>query len=201
MLDQLLTLIQDQSQDAVVNNPAIPNENNGAVINTLVGSITNGFQEQIQSGNVAGLMGLLSGKAGQGNSLLSNPIVAGIAQSAISSLTQKLGLNQGVAGSVVSSVLPGVLGSLIGKISNSSDNSLDFNSVLGGLLGNTNSSQSGGFDLNQIGYALADGKLDMNDLVRIGGSVLSGSSNSANPSNSQPGGLDLGGLLGGLFGK
>ncbi|MFN3379180.1 MAG: hypothetical protein ACK41O_06970, partial [Runella zeae] len=55
--------------------------------------------------------------------------------------------------------------------------------------------QQGGFDFNQIGYALADGTLDMNDVMRIGGSLLGGSGN-----NSSSGG-GLGGLLGGLFGK
>jgi hypothetical protein len=58
----------------------------------------------------------------------------------------------------------------------------------------------GGFDFNQIGYAMADGKLDMNDLMRIGGSLMGGGKSA--PSNNQQGsGLDLGGLLGGLFGK
>ncbi len=55
---------------------------------------------------------------------------------------------------------------------------------------------SGGFDFNQIGYALADGKLDMNDLMRMGGSMMGGGN-----TNQQSGGMDLGGMLGGLFGK
>jgi hypothetical protein len=40
---------------------------------------------------------------------------------------------------------------------------------------------------------MADGKLDMNDVMRIGGSLLGGGGNS--------GGGGLGGMLGGLFGR
>ncbi len=197
-------LIQDHSQEAIVKNPAVPNQQNSEVMQTLMGSIMGGMQQEAQSGNVSGLMGLLSGNAAtQGSSgLMNNPIVAGIASNAIKSIMEKFGMSNSTAGNIVASVLPGVLSSFINKTSNPNDNSLDFNSILGGLLGGgANASagvQSSGFDFNQVGYALADGKLDMNDLMRMGGSMLGGS-NSA-PQKPQEG-LDLGGLLGGLFGK
>ena len=206
MLDQLLGLIQDHSQQAIVQNPAVPNEKNGEVMETLLGSITGGLQEQAQSGNIQGIMGLLSGNSGTSSSgLMNNPIVAGIASKAINAIMQKFGMSSGTAGGIVSSVLPGVLGSLISKVSNPGDSSLDFNGMLGGLLGGGSNAvapqtQSSGFDVNQIGYAMADGKLDMNDLMRMGGSLMGG--NNAAPANNQQqsGGMDLGGLLGGLFG-
>ncbi len=204
MLEQLLGLIQQNSQQAIVQNPAIPNEQNEDVMNTLLGSITGGLQEQAQSGNIQGLMGLLSGNNGAnaGAGLMNNPIVASIASNAIGAIMQKFGINSGAASGIVSSVLPGVLGGLIAKVSNSNDSSLDFNSILGGLLGGGGApaGQSSGFDFNQIGYALADGKLDMNDLMRVGGSLLGGAQGDAPSNNQQQGGLDLGGLLGGLFG-
>lgn len=198
-------LIQDHSQEAIVKNPAVPNQQNNEVMETLMGSIMGGMQQQAQSGNLSGLMGLLSGKAApQGSSgLMNNPIVAGIASNAITSIMQKFGMSSSTAGSIVSSVLPAVLSSLIHKTSNPGDNSLDFNSILGGLLGGGGGSaasgvQNSGFDFNQLGYALADGKLDMNDLMRMGGGMLGGTSSA--PQN-QPGGGGLGDLLGGLFGK
>lgn len=205
MLEQLMGLIQDHSQEAIVQNPAVPNQQNHEVMQTLMGSIMGGLQEQAQSGNLSGLMGLLSGKAApQGSSsLMNNPIVAGIASNAIKSIMQKFGMSNSTAGGIVASVLPGVLSSLINKTSNPGDSSLDFNSILGGLLGGSGSPaasgvQSSGFDFNQLGYALADGKLDMNDLMRVGGSLLGGSSSA--PQNQQSSG-GLGDLLGGLFGK
>jgi len=206
MLDQLMGLIQDHSQQAIVQNPEIPNNQNSEVMQTLLGSITGGLQQQAQAGNVQGVMGLLSGKE-TGNGLMNNPIVASIASNAISAITQKFGLSSGAAGGLVASVLPGVIGGLISKVSNPGDSSLDFNSILGGLLGGggnaaptAGAAAGSGFDFNQIGYAMADGKLDMKDLMNIGGSFFGGSNTSAQQEQKKEG-LDLGGLLGGLFGK
>lgn len=205
MLDQLLGLIQENSQQAIVQNPEIPNHQNADVMQTLMSSITGGLQQQTQSGNIQGIMGLLSGKE-SGGGLMDNPIVASIAGNAISAITQKFGLSNGAAGGIVASVLPGVIGGLISKISNPSDSSLDFNGMLGGLLGGggtpaTSGATAGaGFDFNQIGYALADGKLDMSDIMNIGGSFLGGGNAKPAANEPQQGGLDLGGLLGGLFG-
>lgn len=191
-----MSLIQDNSQDAIVNNPAIPNQNNNAAMQTVFQSVVGGLQNEAQGGNLSGLMGLLSGQAGQGGSLMNNPIVAGIAQNAIGSLMEKFGLSNSAAGNIIAQVLPGVLSSMISKTSNPNDSSMDFGGIMGSLLGGqAPQQQQGGFDFNQIGYALADGKLDMNDVMRIGGSFLGGNSGNAG------GAGGLGGLLGGLFGK
>lgn len=201
-------MIQENSQEAVVKNPQVPNQHNEDVMQTLMGSIMGGMQQEAQSGNVGGLMGLLSGKSvnpTQSSSLMSNPIVAGIAGKAIHSIMEKFGMSNSAASGIVASVLPGVIGSLINKTSNSNDGSIDFNSILGSLMGGQTSGNAGvkggsGFDFNQIGYALADGKLDMNDLMRVGGSLMGGGGG-GNANQQQGGGLDLGGMLGGLFGK
>lgn len=187
-------LIQDNSQDAIVKNPAIPNQYNNDAMQTVLQSVMGGLQNEAQGGNVSGLMGLLSGRGGQGGSLMNNPIVAGIAQNAIGSLMEKFGLSNSAAGNIIAQVLPGVLSSMISKTSNPNDDSMDFGGIMGSLLGGgqAQQAQQGGFDFNQIGYALADGKLDMNDVMRIGGSLLGGSGNS---------GGGLGGMLGGLFGR
>ena len=199
-------LIQDQSQEAIVKNPEVPNQQNSDVMQTLLGSIMGGMQQEAQNGNIGGLMALLSGKSTpEGSSgLMSNPIVAGIASNAIHSIMEKFGMSNSTASRIVASVLPSVLSSFINKTSNPQDSSIDFNSILGNLLGSTSTAsagaQSSGFDFNQVGYALADGKLDMDDLMRIGGSMLGGTSTAPQKPQQQEG-LDLGGLLGGLFGN
>ena len=110
---------------------------------------------------------------------------------------EKFGLSNSAAVNIIAQVLPGVLSSMIARTSNPNDNSMDFGGIMGSLLGGQapQQQQQGGFDFNQIGYALADGKLDMNDVMRIGGSLLGGNSGNAG------GAGGLGGLLGGLFGK
>lgn len=167
MLEQLFDLVQQNSQQAVVQNPAVPNEHNTEVINTLTSSITGGLQEQVQSGNLSGLMSLFGGESGtSGASLMNNPIVASIATNAIGAIVQKFGLNSQVAGSIVNSVLPGVLGAVIGQLNG----------------------QGGG----------AGSGFDLGSLIQMGGGLFGG----GNDQQGKPasGGIDLGGMLGGLFG-
>ncbi|MES2520887.1 MAG: DUF937 domain-containing protein [Bacteroidota bacterium] len=174
MLEQLMGLIQDHSQDAIVNNPAIPNEHNNDAMQTILGAITGGMQQQAQSGQggLAGLAGLLGGQAGNGGAgLMSNPIVVGIAQQAIGGLMQKFGMGNGAAAGIVSQVLPGVLGSMISKTNDPNDNSFNMSDIMG---------------------VMADGKVDMNDVMNIAGKFMGG--------GQQGGAGGLGGLLGGLFG-
>jgi hypothetical protein len=167
MLEQLFDLVQQNSQQSVVDNPDVPNEHNQEVINTLTSSITGGLQEQVQSGNLSGLMSLFGGESGSSAaSLMNNPIVASIATNAIGAIVQKFGLNSQVAGSIVNSVLPGVLGAVIGQLNGQ-----------GGSGGS-------GFDLGS--------------LIQMGGGLFGG----GNDQQGKPasGGIDLGGMLGGLFG-
>ncbi|MDR6195047.1 hypothetical protein [Siphonobacter sp. SORGH_AS_0500] len=191
MLDQLLDIIKNNSQEAVVNNPAVPNQDNEAVQSTLLTSIVQGFQGEAAKGNIGGIMELLSGQQDVNQS----PVVSGISQNAIGSLMDKFGISGSTAQSIVSSVLPLVLSTFISKLNNSGDKSLDMSSVLGSLLAGSGAN-TGGFDFSKVAGAFADGKLDMNDLKNIGGSLLGGN-NTAKKEENEGG---LGGLLGGLFG-
>jgi Bacterial protein of unknown function (DUF937) len=177
MLEQLMGLIQDHSQEAIVKNPAIPNEQNDSAMQTILGAITGGMQQQAQSGGagMAGLAGLLGGQSGTGGSgLMSNPIVAGIAQQAISGLMQKFGMGNGAAAGIVSQVLPNVMGSMIQQ---------------------TNDPANSAFNMGDIMGVMADGKVDMNDIMNIAGKFMGGG---GQQQQQQSGGL--GGLLGGLGG-
>jgi hypothetical protein len=177
MLEQLMGLIKDHSQEAIVQNPAIPNEQNDSAMQTILGAITGGMQQSAQGGGagMAGLAGLLGGQSGAGSSsLMSNPIVAGIAQQAISGLMQKFGMGNGQAAGIVGQVLPGVMSSMINK---------------------TNDPQDSSFNMTDIMGVMADGKVDMNDIMNIAGKFMGGGGQ-----QQAQGGGGLGGLLGGLFG-
>ncbi|WP_420152437.1 hypothetical protein [Siphonobacter sp.] len=192
MLDQLLNLVKNNSQEAIVNNPAIPEQQNEAAQTTIFTSIVQGLQGEAAKGNISGLMELFSGR----QAVQQSPIVSGISQNAIGSLMDKFGISGSVAQSIVGAIVPMVLSTIIGKLNNPNDKSVDANSMMGSLLAGTDAN-TGGFNFNQVGAALADGKLDMNDLKNIGGSLF-GSSNDKNDKNNEGG---LGGMLGGLFGK
>lgn len=172
MLEQLMGLIQDNSQQAIVKNPAIPNEKNQDAMQTIMSAVTNGLQVQAQNGagGLGALTSLLGGQTGlNASTLMSNPIVANIAQQAITGLMQKFGLDKTAAAGIVSQILPNVMNSLITKTNDPNDTS---------------------FNLNDITGAFADGQFDMNDVKNIAGKFMSGNG----------GGSGVGGMLGGLFG-
>ncbi len=52
MLENLINLVKEQAGDAIVNNPAIPNENNEAAIQSAGESIAGGLQNIISSGGL-----------------------------------------------------------------------------------------------------------------------------------------------------
>ena len=147
MLEQLMGLIQDHSQDAIVNNPAIPNEHNNDAMQTILGAITGGMAQQAQGGGdmLGGLTSLLGGQAGtNGSNLMSNPIVAGITQNAVKALMSKFGIENSAASGIVAQVLPGVIGSMISKTNDPNDSSLDLGSILGALTGGGQQQQQAG---------------------------------------------------------
>src|SRR5690606_8114029 len=111
-----LSLVQENSKEAVVSNPSVPNNLNGDVVNTLMSTLVGGFQQEAQGGNIGGLVSLFATQNPTVNSLSSNPIVSGIAQQAIGALVQKLGLNSNVASGIAASVIPSVIAAVIGKL-------------------------------------------------------------------------------------
>ncbi len=165
MLEQLMGLIQDHSQEAIVKNPAIPNAQNQEAMQTIMSAITNGFQ----NGGLSGITGLLNGQAGGGVAgLMANPMVANIAQQAIGSLMEKFGLDKSAAAGIVSQVLPNVLGALISKTNDPNDKS---------------------FNIGDITGAFADGNVDMNDVKNIAGKFLGGQSGASEGLGGMLGGL------------
>jgi Bacterial protein of unknown function (DUF937) len=194
MLEVLQGLIQQAGQGAVVQNPEVPNEHNEGVMGEVMQGLMGGLSNQANSqGGLGSLIGLLGGGAGNnGGSLMSNPIVGSIAQSVIGNLMEKFGLSNSAAAGVVGNMLPSVLGGLISKTNDPNDDSID----MGGLMGSITGGKTNGIDfgslLSQGAGALADGKLDMNDLMNLAGSAMGG--------QKQQGGGGIGSLLGGLFG-
>lgn len=175
MLETLMNLVQQNAGQAVINNPAIPNNQNDNVMQTVASSILSGLGQQAQGGGLGNLLGMVV----NGGNVQQSPVTAGVQQNVEQNLMQKLGISPQVAMSIAAAVVPVVLSKLMNKASDPNDSSVDGNSILGAATG-----QQGVDWMGMAGAAMADGKLDMNDLLRVVG---------------QQGG-GLGGMLGGLFG-
>src|SRR5687768_2028929 len=103
MLDQLMELVRESGQQTVVENPAVPNEQNEAVLQEASSSIYSGLQEQLQSGGPGALKTLFEGvESGDNN----NPAVQQVANQFSGNIMEKFGLNSGAAKAIAISLIP-----------------------------------------------------------------------------------------------
>ena len=188
MFEQLTELVKKFGGDAVVNNSAVPNEHNEAVMNEASSSILDSLKGMVANGNISDLAGLF-----QGNNAAdaSNPVVQQITEKLSGSLGEKFGLSNEAASGVAGSLIPKVLGSLVTKAKDPNDSSFQISDIIGAISGG-DSQTSGGimdaiskyggqFGLDQDG----DGKVGISDAVAAVSKKSGG----------------LGGLLGKLFGR
>ncbi len=165
MFEQLMNLIKGHSQNAIVNNPDVPNEHNEAVMNEAGNSITGTLQNLMANGNIKSVMSLFGGQ--QAN-VSDHPVTQQISGNFIQNLMSKFGLNQQQATNVSDGVLPQVMNNLVKKTNDPSDNSFDIQSIFNKLSGgNTNGMNIQGMLSKFTGGALdkdGDGDTDLNDL-------------------------------------
>jgi len=132
MLENLIQLVKEHAGDAIINNPAVPNEQNDSAIEATAGSIFDSLKNQFAGSGGADMISNLF----QGNeSASASPLAGGINTDVVSGLVKKLGLPEGVASGIVSQLLPKVLESLKSKTNDPNDNSFDLQGIIGALAG------------------------------------------------------------------
>jgi hypothetical protein len=140
MLENLNEMVRENVQESVVNNAAIPNEHNEAVIQAASGSIFNTLKDQLSSGNIGALTDVFNGNKAEGSQ---------VAEQASGSFMDKLsglGINADTAKSLASSIIPGLIAKFTQKTNDPNDSSFNIKDVLGSLGGD-------------------DGKFDMSDVI------------------------------------
>lgn len=208
MLEQLFSLIQNEGQTDIVNNPEIPNEFNNQAVGLATESIFSQLQGTLANGGLQDVMGLFSGKSQISGS---NPLVHNISQGLISNLMNKLGITSAAAQRIAASLIPVVLEKLVSKTNDPNDNGFDINGILGSLLGGKTNhggavelpNQGPSIDFSQILSRVSsgggmdidgDGDVDLQDMI----AAVSGAAGGIQQNNRQQGGgiMDLlGGFL------
>lgn len=185
MLEQLSNLVKQFGGDAVVNNTAVPNEQNDAVMNEASTSILDGLKGMVANGNVSDIADLFQGNNA---SDASNPVVQQLTEKLTGSLGEKFGLDHEAATGVAGNLIPQVLGGLINKAKDPQDQSFNVSDIIntisggnGGGIMDAISKYGGQFGLDQDG----DGQVGISDAVAAVTKKSGG----------------LGGFLGKLFGK
>ncbi|KIO52696.1 hypothetical protein [Flavobacterium hibernum] len=185
MFEQLTQLVQQYGGDAVVNNTAIPNEHNEAVISETSTSIFAGLQKIVSEGGGEQLAGLFSGTSSIDSS---NPVVQQLTQQVSGNLGEKFGLSSDASSGVAASMIPQILSSLVNKAKDPNDSSFQISDIISAISGNSGQASGIMDTISKYGMQFGldqnnDGKVDISDAMALGKS----------------GGL--GGLLGKLFGK
>ncbi len=161
MLDQLVKLVEQNAGDAIVKNPAIPNQFNNAAIQEVAGSILNTLKGQVAQGNLQQVVSMFQGGTSQ-SALANNPMVNQMISSVAANFASKFGVSSAQAQSIVSSLLPTVMNQFVKKTNNPKDNSFDLTSMMKTMSGNNN------LDVASIVGQLAGGNSNSNPLGALG---------------------------------
>lgn len=144
MLDNLLNLVRENANDAIVNNADVPNEHNEAAIQAASSSIVDVLKQQVSSGNLSGLADMFKGGEG-GNA---------ITQQVASTFTDKLksfGIDAGTAENLAGSFIPAIIDKFTKKTADPNDSSFDLGNIVNSISG-------------------SDGKFQLSDLTNLMGS-------------------------------
>ena len=125
MLDNLISLVKEQAGDAIIINPAIPNEKNEAAIGETASSIMSALQSQVSGGNIQNVLNMFSG----GN-VADSPAAAAISRNVVQNLAGKFGIDGAQASQMVQTMLPGILNSLVSKTNDKNDSSFDLQDII-----------------------------------------------------------------------
>jgi hypothetical protein len=145
MFEQLMDLIKQNAGEAVINNPAVPNEHNDAVVSEAGNSIIGGLKNMISQGNVQDVVNLFQH---QGGNIAATPAGQQLSGGFIQNLMDKFGLSQGAASGVASNLIPQVLQKLVHKTNDPSDSSFNIQDIVSHLGGG--GAAGGGFDLQGL---------------------------------------------------
>jgi hypothetical protein len=125
MFDQLLQLVKDNAGDAIINNPAIPNEKNDSAIESTTSSIFDSLKNMATQGNLTDMF-----KDGG-----SSTAVANITSNAAGGLMEKFGLDSSAASNIAQQLIPSVLDKFVSKTNDPNDSSFDLGSIVSSLTG------------------------------------------------------------------
>jgi uncharacterized protein YidB (DUF937 family) len=125
MLDNLLDLVKQHAGDAIINNPAIPNEHNDEAISTATSSIFDGLKNAVGNGNIGDIMSLFNG-----GSIANSGIMQNIQGGFVGDLMSKFGVDPSTATNIASNLIPTVIQKFVSKTNDPNDSSFDLQGIL-----------------------------------------------------------------------
>lgn len=183
MLEQISALVKQYGQDAVINNPDVPNEENNAVLAEATSTITGGMQNMLAGGGLQDIISMFTGGNNNNNpstaqrggigGLLKNPVVTMMIGHLISKLVGKFNMQPQQASSIANDLVPNVLNGLVNRTASNdpSDESFNLNDLIGSLTGGrSGQGGAGGFNFQDLigqftGGGGGNGGFDLQDVI------------------------------------
>lgn len=141
MLDNLLNLVKEHAGEAIINNPAIPNERNDEAVELASNSIVETLKNAASNGNFSDIMSMFQG----GNNAGSSPMASAMQSGLVQNLMSKFGLDSNAAGGIASSLLPMVINKFVSKTNDPNDSSFDLQGIISKVAGG-----AGGLDIQSL---------------------------------------------------
>ncbi len=137
MLQELFNLVKNVAGDSVINNPAIPNEQNNEVVAEATNTVASGLRNIVAGGGIGSLVSLFTGGQQQGNksNLLSNPIVSMMIGHFAGKLMNKFNIGNQQASGIATSLIPGIVNTLINRTNDQGDNTFTLDNLLRSITG------------------------------------------------------------------
>jgi len=129
MLDQLIKFAKDQLGDQFNSNNQLDSNQQNEVFNTAQSSIMETIKNQIGGGNIGGLMNLFNGQDDPNAQV--NPIAGQAQQNVVTSLMDKLGLDEGKASGIAAQIIPAVMQRFASPETGTAENPMDLIKKMG----------------------------------------------------------------------
>jgi len=174
MLENLFNLVKQHAGDAIINNPAIPDQHNEEAVQEAGHSITDTLKGALSGGQLNDVLGMFA----NGQASASAPVVQQAAGNFMERLQSKFGLNSSQASGIAQSVIPPVMNQLAQKTANPNDSSFDVQQIFNHLSGGKTAGMDVQGMMNKLKGGLdsnGDGHVDLQDLKALfsgSGSVL-----------------------------
>ncbi len=140
MLEELFNLVKGSADDAVINNPDVPNDQNNEVVAEATNTVASGLRNMVAGGGLQNILSLFSNNnqqsgGGASNGLLSNPIVNMMIGHFAGKLMSKFNLGGQQANNVATSLIPNVISNLVSKTNDPNNSSFSIEKLLNSITG------------------------------------------------------------------
>lgn len=142
MFENLLNLVKQHAGDAIINNPAIPNEHNDEAVSMASNSIMDGLKGALAGGGVSDIVNMFN----HSDNAAASPVSQNIQGNFVQSLISRFGIDQSQAGNIASSLIPVVMQKFVHKTNDPNDSSFDIQGIVSSITGG----QTSGFDVQGL---------------------------------------------------